>query len=122
MILKMTGRVEAIDLGGRNPHIIGMIHRDQDEEIMQPCRGNHAQIQEAIWQGYLKICELEEDRVWLRKKSRILDEKINKLEIEITQAGRSKKLSLKEQKVGSHTITLKELVALLPWLWLHLTG
>jgi len=34
IIPKMMGRVEAIDLGGRNPHIVGTICRDQDEGIM----------------------------------------------------------------------------------------
>lgn len=120
-ILKVMGRVEAIGLGERNPHIIGTIRKGQDEGIMPPRGAKHMQIQEAIRKGHLKIRELEEDRVWLREKSRILDEEINKLETKITQAGHTKKLSPIEQKVGSHTTALEGFWVLLPWLWLHLT-
>lgn len=83
MILKRTGRVEAIGLGGRNPHISGMSCKDQDEGILPPHGAKHMQIQEVIRQEHLKICEIIEDRVWIRKKSRILDEEINKRKLKL---------------------------------------
>lgn len=85
---------------------------------MPPCGIKHMQIQEAIRQGCLKICELKEDRVQLRKKSRILDEEINKLETEITQVGHGEEPSMIDG--GIHTTTSEGFVALLPWLWPHL--
>jgi len=48
MILKLRKRVETIILEERNPHVIaptiGIVREDQDEEIMQLCKGEHIQI------------------------------------------------------------------------------
>jgi len=83
------------------------------------------QIQEVVRQGNLKLHELEEDWVQLRKKSMLMDAEIKKLENKITQECCVDKLRMIGQDMGSHTIALEdcrqEIVTLLPWLQPHLT-
>jgi len=92
---------------------------------MQLREGEHMQNQEAIRRGNLKIHELEEDRVQLRKKSLLMDAEIKTLENEIVQACLVKKLIMRRQDTDSDTTTLedyyREFVTLLPWLQPHLT-
>ena len=65
---------------------VGIVGEDLGRGIIQ--------LQEAIWWGNFKIHVLEADWVQPRKKSMILDEGINKLEIEVTQAYYAEKLSM----------------------------
>jgi len=68
----------------------------------------------------LKLCELDEDWAWLRKKIVTLDEEISELETEVTQAG-CEKISMMGVSLANPTTALEGVVVLLPWLQLHLT-
>lgn len=112
MIPKLRSRIETIFLEERNPHAIaptvGTVREDQDKGIMQLREGEHMQIQEAIRRGNLKLHELEEDRVQLRKKRMLMDVEIKKLENEIVQACLIDKLRMKRQDTDSHTTAVKD--------------
>jgi len=113
----------------RNPYAtaptVGIVPEEPDEGFMQLCEGENIWLQEAIRQENRKLCKLKEYLVRLRRKSRLLDAKINKLETKIMQACCTKELRMTRQDAGSHTTTLEdghqELVALLPLLRQHLT-
>ena len=55
-----------------NPHEIAplgvTVHEAQDEEITQLHEAEHIKLQESIQQRNLRLRELENDQVWLRKK------------------------------------------------------
>jgi len=64
----------------------------------------------------LKLHELDDDWLRLRKKSMILDEEINKLETKVAQAFCAEQLSVMGQGIVSHTTAVEEVMTLLPWL------
>ena len=64
----------------------------------------------------MKLHELEEDRVRLRKKSMTLDEEISKLETKVAQACCTEKISTMGQGLANHTTALEEVLTLLPWM------
>lgn len=82
-------------------------------------------IQEAIRRGSLRLRELNEDQVQLRKRSMLMDAKIKTLEIKIVQACLIDKLRMKRQDTDNHTTALedfhREFMTLLPWLRPYLT-
>lgn len=112
----LTRRDETIR-AEKNPHttapVVGTVRKDSGKGIMQ--------LHETIRRGHLKLRKLDEDWVWLRKKSMTLGEVISKLETDVAQACCAEKLSMMGQGLANHTTTLEEVVTLLPWLQLHLT-
>jgi len=74
----------------RNLHIIapivGIVHEDQNERITWLHEDEHIRMQEGIQRGNLRLRELEEDRIRLRKRSMSMDAKIKRLENEVMRA------------------------------------
>lgn len=79
------------------------------------------QSQEVIRWESLKLHELDKDWARKRKKTMTIDEEIRKLEIEVTQAGRTEKIGMMRWGLASPSTALEEVVTLWPWLQPHLT-
>lgn len=113
----------------RNIHVIAPAVMtacgNQDKEITQLREDEHIRIQEAIQRWNLRLRELEEDRVRLRKKSLLMDVEIKRLESRVTQACLADKPRMTRQDTNGHTTALedfrREFMTLLPWLRPHLT-
>ena len=75
---------------------------------------------EEIQQGNLRLHELEEERVRLRKKITLMDTKVKNMEGEIKKYFLSKKTRMVKQGVCDHDDKVKvycrELINLIPWL------
>ena len=95
-----------------NPHIISPIgatvHETHDEEITQLCEVEHIRLQEAIWQGNLRLCKLEKDQVWLRKKRILMEAEVKRLENEIKGACLIDKPRMTRQGADDHTNELED--------------
>jgi len=85
------------------------------------CRTLEAKIQ----QGNPRLQELEEERVWLRKKSALVDAEVKKLEDEIKEYFLTEKARMIRQDVYDQANMFEnyrhELISLMPWLGLHIS-
>lgn len=105
-----TNIVSPLELEKPNPTLVGMM----------VCGTLEAEIQ----QGNIRLEELEEERVRLRKKSALVDVEVKKLEDEIKEDFLTEKTRMVRQGVYDHADKFehycRELISLMPWLGLHI--
>jgi len=101
-----------------------MVHKARKGGIMQPQEIECMGLEEEIQQGNLRLHELEEERVQLRKKSTLMDAKVKNLEDEIEEDFLTEKTRMVRQGVYDHADKFEnyccEFISLMPWLGPHI--
>ncbi len=74
-----------------------------NEGITQPQETEHIRLEEEIRRGNFRLRELEKERVWLRKKSALMDAEVQKLKDEIKEVFIIEKPRMVRQGAYNHT-------------------
>jgi len=102
-----------------------MVYEAWNEGITQPQETIHMRLKKEIQQGNLRLHELENERVWLKEKSALMDAEVKKMEDEIKEEFLTENTRMVRQGAYDHADKFEhyhcELVSLLPWLRPHIT-
>lgn len=115
MILMVTKREETKRIE-QNPQTMDFIVGTRCKDMGQRIR----HLQEDLWQGRMKLHELNDAWAQLRKRSMTLDEEICKLETKVAQASHEN-ICMMRSSPTIPTTALERFMTLLSWLPPHLT-